>query len=245
MMHVVVCFCTIADFAAWLRRIEQEIAMKLARLLLAPALGLMLLNGCATPAANNAAPDGYYRVQQGDTLYRIGQRFGQSVATLSAWNNLTNPNQIRLGQLLRVRGGAATPAASASREKPAAAAATSLRLQWPAEGEIINAFNGTSNKGIDIAGRAGSPVRAAADGRVSYAGEGVRGYGKLILLDHGNNVITAYAHNQSLAVAEGAQVRAGQTIAAMGNTGTDRVKLHFEVRQNGRALNPVSHLPSR
>lgn len=229
--------------------------MKAWRLMLVPVAAAVLLNACAALEGGSAAvPDGYYRVQGGDTLYRIGQRFGQSVNTLVAWNNLSDPNQLKVGQVLRVRGGtAAAPAPASSsrntgsnRNSTSATAAGSFRLaQWPAEGDIITSFNGTTSKGIDIAGQAGSPIKAAADGRVSYAGEGVRGYGKLILLDHGGGLITAYAHNQSLAVTEGTRVQAGQTIAAMGSSGADRVKLHFEVRQNNRALNPLNHLPAR
>lgn len=244
---------------AW--QFTGKFTMKTIRLMLASIAAAILLNACATPAdSSGAVPEGHYRVQRGDNLYRIGLRFGQSVSTLAAWNNLRDPSQIEVGQILRVRRNATVASGSRTTSQPTPAATTprptaptttpaatnNVRLaHWPAEGDIITSFNGTTSKGIDIAGRAGSPVKAAADGRVSYAGEGVRGYGKLILLDHGNGLITAYAHNQSIAVSEGTRVRAGQTIAAMGNTGTDRVKLHFEVRQANRPLNPVNHLPSR
>ncbi len=222
------------------------------RLLSFSLLSTLLLAACGT-TANTA--DSHYRVQRGDTLYRIGQRFGQSAATLAAWNNLRNPSQIEVGQLLRVRPHGSSNNSNSSRNDsanrsssprstPAASrAAAPSRLQWPVRGELLTRFNGSSSKGIDIGGTAGTPVKAAAAGRVSYAGEGLRGYGKLILLNHGGGMITAYAHNQSLSVREGEQVSAGQTIARMGDSGTDRVKLHFEVRLNNRALNPLDYLP--
>ncbi|QMT40516.1 murein hydrolase activator EnvC family protein [Neisseria shayeganii] len=211
-----------------------------------------LLAACAgtpAPGGSGAVPEGHYRVQRGDTLYRIGQRFGQSAATLAAWNQLRDPSQIEVGQILRVRpqGRSSNNTArsgNVSVSRPTSRTAAPSRLQWPVRGDILSRFNGTSNKGIDIGGQAGTPVQAAAAGRVSYAGEGLRGYGKLILINHGGGMLTAYAHNQSLQVREGEQVSAGQTIARMGDTGTDRVKLHFEVRLNNRAVNPLDYLPN-
>lgn len=154
--------------------------------------------------------------------------------------------------MLRVRpdgSGSTARNASVRQSRPTAPAAeprtaAPSQLQWPVRGEILSRFNNASNKGIDIGGAAGTPVKAAAAGRVSYAGEGLRGYGKLILINHGGGLLTAYAHNQSLHVREGDRVSAGQTIASMGSSGTDRVKLHFEVRRNNRALNPLDFLPA-
>lgn len=204
--------------------------------------------GTAPAGGSGVVPEGHYRVQRGDTLYRIGRRFGQSAATLAAWNQLRDPSQLEVGQILRVRpqsrgGTTAVRSGNVSISRPAGRTAAPSRLQWPVRGDILSRFNGTSNKGIDIGGQAGTPVQAAAAGRVSYAGEGLRGYGKLILINHGGGMLTAYAHNQSLQVREGEQVAAGQTIARMGDTGTDRVKLHFEVRLNNRAVNPLDYLP--
>lgn len=205
--------------------------------------------GTAPSGGSGAVPEGHYRVQRGDTLYRIGRRFGQSAATLAAWNQLRDPSQIEVGQILRVRpqgrsGNNTARSGNVSVSRPAGRTAAPSRLQWPVRGDILSRFNGASNKGIDIGGQAGTPVQAAAAGRVSYAGEGLRGYGKLILINHGGGMLTAYAHNQSLQVREGEQVSAGQTIARMGDTGTDRVKLHFEVRLNNRAVNPLDYLPN-
>jgi len=118
---------------------------------------------------------------------------------------------------------------------------------WPTGGAatVLAGFDEQKNKGIDIAGRAGEPVVAAADGRVVYAGAGLRGYGNLVILKHNNTYLTAYAHNQSLLVKEDQNVRKGQKIAEMGSTDTDRVKLHFEIRRQGKPVDPTRYLPPR
>ncbi|KAB7552766.1 peptidoglycan DD-metalloendopeptidase family protein, partial [Verminephrobacter sp. Larva24] len=120
-----------------------------------------------------------------------------------------------------------------------------LSLIWPAQGALIAGFHEVRNKGYDIAGKAGDPVLAAADGRVVYAGSAIRGYGNLIILKHNNTFLTAYAHNRSLQVQEEQTVRKGQKIAEMGDTDADRVKLHFEIRRNGRPVDPSRYLPAR
>jgi lipoprotein NlpD len=118
---------------------------------------------------------------------------------------------------------------------------------WPANGVLIGKFasNGSLNKGIDIAGDLGQPVFAASDGAVVYAGSGLRGYGELIIIKHSDTYVSAYGHNRRLLVREGQQVKAGQSIAEMGSTGTDRVKLHFEIRRQGKPVDPLQFLPRR
>lgn len=118
---------------------------------------------------------------------------------------------------------------------------------WPSNGVLIGKFssNGSLNKGIDIAGDLGQPVLAASDGSVVYAGSGLRGYGELVIIKHSDTYVSAYGHNRRLLVREGQQVKAGQTIAEMGSTGTDRVKLHFEIRRQGKPVDPLQFLPSR
>ena len=116
---------------------------------------------------------------------------------------------------------------------------------WPSSGTLLAGFDEARNKGYDIGGKAGDPVLAAAEGRVVYAGAGLRGYGNLIILKHNNTFLTAYAHNQSLLVKEDQAVRRGQKIAEMGSTDADRVKLHFEIRRQGKPVDPVRYLPSR
>ena len=118
---------------------------------------------------------------------------------------------------------------------------------WPAAGTMVGRFapNGSLNKGIDIAGELGEPVLAASDGLVVYAGSGLRGYGELLIIKHDDVYVSAYGHNRRLLVREGQQVKAGQTIAEMGSTGTDRVKLHFEIRRQGKPVDPLQYLPRR
>jgi len=118
---------------------------------------------------------------------------------------------------------------------------------WPANGVLIGKFasNGSLNKGIDIAGDLGQPVFAASDGAVVYAGSGLRGYGELVIIKHSDTYVSAYGHNRRLLVREGQQVKVGQAIAEMGSTGTDRVKLHFEIRRQGKPVDPLQFLPRR
>ena len=119
-----------------------------------------------------------------------------------------------------------------------------LDWAWPAKGKIVAGFSETANlKGIDIAGTAGEPVRASAAGRVVYAGSGLRGYGKLIIIKHNATYLSAYAHNREILVKEGQQVTRGQKIAEMGNTDADQVKLHFEIRRLGKPMDPAKYLP--
>jgi lipoprotein NlpD len=115
---------------------------------------------------------------------------------------------------------------------------------WPAKGRLVTGFSDTANlKGIDIAGTAGQPVVASAPGRVVYAGSGLRGYGKLVIIKHNNTFLSAYAHNRDIVVKEGQEVTRGQKIAEMGSTDTDSVKLHFEIRRLGRPMDPLKYLP--
>jgi lipoprotein NlpD len=120
-----------------------------------------------------------------------------------------------------------------------------LNWLWPANGPVVGSFDEVKNKGVDIVGKAGDPVYAAADGRVIYAGGGVRGYGNLIILKHNNTYLTAYSHNQALLVKEEQAVRRGQKIAEMGSTDADRVQLHFEIRRQGKPVDPTKLLPAR
>ncbi len=115
---------------------------------------------------------------------------------------------------------------------------------WPAKGPLVAGFDDAKNKGLDIAGKAGDPVLAAADGKVVYSGQGLRGYGNLIILKHNNTYLTAYAHNQKLLVKEDQSVRKGQKIAEMGASDADRVKLHFEIRRQGKPVDPARYLPA-
>jgi lipoprotein NlpD len=135
-------------------------------------------------------------------------------------------------------------AQSSSAALPAATSATedAISFQWPARGNLIAGFDESKNKGLDIGGKVGDPVSAAADGRVVYAGAGLRGYGNLIILKHNNTYLTAYAHNQTLLVKEDQVIKRGQKIAEMGNSDADQVKLHFEIRRQGKPVDPAKYL---
>jgi lipoprotein NlpD len=120
-----------------------------------------------------------------------------------------------------------------------------LSWMWPADGRILATFDEGKNKGIDIAGRAGQGVMAAGAGRVMYAGSGIRGYGNLVIVKHSNSLLSAYAHNRTILVKEGQSVAKGDKIAEMGDSDSDTVKLHFEIRQQGKPVDPSKFLPNR
>ena len=218
------------------------------------------------PGQENAGKPGYYTVKAGDTLIRIGLEQGQNWRDIARWNNLERPYTIEIGQVLRVAPpqGAVTSASVVGKPLPPANAAPAnttakpesaskseapepdeVAFAWPVNGQVIAGFDEVKNKGVDVAGTAGDAVLAAADGRVVYAGSGLRGYGNLIILKHNNTYLTAYAHNQTLLVKEDQNVRKGQKIAEMGNTDADRVKLHFEIRRQGKPVDPLKFLPAR
>ncbi|MES3026099.1 MAG: peptidoglycan DD-metalloendopeptidase family protein [Pseudomonadota bacterium] len=267
-----------------------------------------------------------YTVKKGDTLLRIALDYGQNYRDIVAWNNLADPNDIRVDQVLRVgppEPGAPAASAAASttgvqtmavtmppaepravapvppkktlprgdkriytdgalaemqkgeggkppeparadtradtRAEPArvvappavataavsVAEADKLSWMWPSEGKVVAAFDEGKNKGIDIAGKAGQHVIAAGAGKVMYAGSGIRGYGNLVIVKHSNSLLSAYAHNRSIMVKEGQSVTKGEKIAEMGDSDADSVKLHFEIRQQGKPVDPSRFLPNR
>ncbi|WP_367652081.1 peptidoglycan DD-metalloendopeptidase family protein [Polynucleobacter tropicus] len=212
------------------------------------------------------APPGYYRVKRGDTLARIALDHGQAPRDVAQWNKAENssfnPDVIEVGDLVLIKPPANAKAIAAKPvdKKPSSSvtdkadaptpaettkselvAEPGIRLSWPAKGKVTGEFNET-NKGIDIAGKVGEPVLAAADGKVVYAGNSLRGYGNLIIVKHDNTYLTAYAHNSKLLVKEGDSVRKGQKIAEMGDSDTNSPKLHFELRVNGKPVNPTPYL---
>lgn len=235
----------------------------------------------AMPGAENAGKPGYHTVKAGETLTRIAIQYGQDRRNIEAWNQLTNPDLIEVGQVLRIvppvvsvtavpsgaGGTASSPVASnlpSARPLPAPGAAQApvasvapvaaaaspvavdgVQLAWPAQGDVLSKFDEKTSRGIAISGRLGDPVLAAADGVVAIAGSPIRGLGNLVIIQHAGGVITAYAHNQALLVKEDQQVKQGQRIAEMGSSDTDRVKLHFEVRRQGKPVDPMTFLPKR
>ena len=264
----------------------------------------------------------FYTVKRGDTLLGIALDYGQNYRDLAAWNNLANPNDIKVDQVLRVappdqvagavqtspvampppsepkvvvapavpkktapkaekrpysdaalaeahkgENGNAKPdvkpdkhdAPEVAVKAPVAAPASGIAAgsvvtatdddkmswMWPSNGKIVATFDEGKNKGIDIAGRAGQHVMAAGSGKVMYAGSGIRGYGNLVIVKHSNSLLSAYAHNRSISVKEGQTVNKGQVIAEMGDSDADSVKLHFEIRQQGKPVDPSRFLPNR
>ncbi len=211
-------------------------------------------------------------VSRGETLYSIAWRYGWDFKDLAAVNGIRSPYNIYPGQRLKLYGQpvvAAKPAPkrvpSSSRTvqkkpqkvavrpvaKPARKPSISARnkndinWRWPVKGPLLADFrsNDPLRKGVDIGGKKGESVQAAADGTVIYAGSALRGYGKLLIIKHSEEFLSAYAHNHKLLVGEGTAVKAGQRIAELGSSGTDRNMLHFEIRRNGQPVDPMAYLP--
>ena len=286
----------------------------------------VLLAGCSSrpvqaPVIDRAAPPAAqgavraidprsdtYIVKRGDTLFNIALDHGLDYKELASWNNLDNPNVIRVGQELRVKPPAGIqeapvtvrpvtgsgPVESRSieqqeaiksgplarklpysqenlelmqkeeaqpvsapriepartpRQEPVSKADSDLDAEdavewgWPARGRVLAGFSEATNKGVDIGGKLGDPVVASAPGRVVYSGQGLRGYGKLIIIKHNKTYLSAYAHNREILVKEGQTVVKGQKIAEIGNTDSDSPKLHFEIRKLGKPVDPSRFLP--
>lgn len=211
-----------------------------------------------------------YRVQAGDTLYSISFRYNLDFRRVAAANNIPPPYTIVPGQVIRLtESAAATPAtppsssaaapapstsgsgassqSSASTSPPPAAASMPVtNWRWPVEGNIVRTFSAapSGSKGIDISAPMGESVVAAADGRVVYAGDGLRGYGNLIILEHAGRVLSAYAFASVIKVTEQQEVKQGDVIAEVGARGEEPL-LHFEIRQDGRPVDPLNYLPRR
>lgn len=210
----------------------------------------------ALAARNNIAEP--YTIHPGQTI-RFDGRTGTAPATVVT-STQTSASSSSKTTVIRRPATTTTPPAtgvtSSPAGKPAPAPAPVPAVPagpaptgwgWPSSGVLIGKFssNGSLNKGIDIAGDLGQPVLAASDGTVVYAGSGLRGYGELVIIKHNETYVSAYGHNRKLLVREGQQVKVGQTIAEMGSTGTDRVKLHFEIRRQGKPVDPLQFLPRR
>jgi len=205
-------------------------------------------------------------VKRGETLYRIGITHDLSAQDLARWNDISPPYTLRVGQRLllvgpdaqsgRAAAGTQTPGKTSGKKAdkpkrdatPRQGASTSnerVDWAWPADGSVIGRYGDDNNKGVEIAGRKGQPIRASGSGQVVYQGGGLRGYGQLIIIKHNATYLSAYAHCDRILVKEGDVVKRGQKIADMGSSGTDRTKLHFEIRRHGTPVNPLSYLPRK
>lgn len=218
-----------------------------------------LLGGCGPPPgapSHTGATPTFYHVRPGETLFSIGQRFGVDPDKIQRWNGIEDPGDLQAGRKLRLRPDRVKSGPQASKaarsENGQGSASASLPggpedWQWPVGGRILNGFSkGDQRNGIDIAAREGAPVRAAADGEVVYSGDGLRGYGNLVILRHKGEFITTYAYNREILVGEGDRIEAGQEIAQAGQTGNaSEPSLHFEVRHRTEPIDPLRVLPER
>lgn len=218
-------------------------------------------------------PKTVHIIKRGETLYSLAWQYGYDYREVAKWNDIAPPYTIYPKQKLRIRPTRAENRLAnshsskqklVSRAKNNAVALQSqpttrvhkpatkqyqqkVRWSWPTKGKILTSFssNDPGRKGIDIGGKAGQAIHAAAPGRVVYSGSGLRGYGKLIIIKHNETFFSAYAHNRDVVIKEGQSVKKSERIADMGRTGTDRVKLHFEIRRNGIPVNPFYYLPKQ
>ena len=216
---------------------------------------------------------GSHRVKAGETLYSIAWRYNRNHLELAKSNGISAPYAIYPGQLIDLskttvnstkvnKSGNSVPVRNQSSryKKPPSHAKpvqekvanqrhkkVDMSWSWPAKGSVIERYSltGSINKGIDLSGRLGEPVYAAADGEVVYSGAGIVGFRNLIIIKHNAVYLSAYAHNSKLLVREGQRAKAGQKIAEIGSTGASRDKLHFEIRRSGKPVNPLQYLPKR
>lgn len=212
----------------------------------------------ATTAKPKVVPDSnnYYIVKAGDSARAIARAHNMSLDELVSQNHLQKPYSIYVGQKLKVS--SAVPVAGTATTAKTTLSPTQVKVvsgrtrqvagiswMWPTKGQVIKRYSSSEhgNNGIDISGKRGQQVCAAAAGQVVYAGNALRGYGNLIIINHENEYLSAYAHNESLQVKEGQSVKRGQVIAKMGSTDAQSVRLHFEIRKKGDSVNPENYLP--
>lgn len=248
---------------------DGRLPVALKRLLGGVGLLLIVLGGCSEfdyPADRamrelgvSVGTPARYTVQSGDTLYQIAFAAGLDFRDVARWNNIDPPYVIYPGQSLRLR-----PPAGRSAERRAVASAPATEGQstsptpsvaadrddpdewrWPLDGPVVRPYDPDTpgKKGIGIAADPGTPVEASASGTIVYSGDGLPGYGNLVIVKHNERFLTAYGYNQSLAVTEGDTVTAGETIARVGASDERAGELHFELRQRGEPVDPTTYLP--
>lgn len=242
------------------------------RLFIIYFFSMLLLAGCSGPASKAgrySVPSTryvYHVVTKGDTLYSIAWQAGYDYRKVARWNNIRWPYRIHPGQRIyltsayygdgqqvsnnephvKPRSSSSAKSRKVDKEKSVPKArAGPIKWHWPTKGKVVSYFSASQpgRNGVDIAGRAGQPIKAAASGRVVYSGSGLRGYGNLVIIKHNESYFSAYAHNRRIYVKENQKVKSGEKIADMGSTGANKVMLHFEIRKNGRPINPLIYLP--
>jgi len=215
---------------------------------------LLFIGACGDQSSWRDDPQTHI-VRKGETLFSIAWRYGKSTRDIARWNRLGDGSLIFPGQVLMLHGPAASSRRSTAstttrrdpKPLPSIPSQPSPKWSWPAKG-LININFGSkpgTGTGVLINGRAGQPIYAAASGHVVYAGSGLIGYGKLIILKHNDTYLSAYGYNASLLVKEGDQIKKGQKIATMGEGPERKPRLHFEIRRNGMPVNPRQYLPAR
>lgn len=215
--------------------------------------------GHTAPSPASQPHSNSHTVQTGDTLYSIAWRYGLDYRDLAAWNGIPGTYTIYPGQVLRLeprtqQGQPKRLAHKVARQENKQvtvqtnrndrdADQAAIKWQWPTSGKLVDSDSPTSKKGVDIAGQTGQPIKAAANGDVVYSGSGLLGYGKLIIIKHNATFLSAYAHNDEIFVKEGDKVVGGQKIATMGIGNSGQPVLHFEIREKGKPVDPLTRLP--
>jgi lipoprotein NlpD len=246
--------------------------LALAILIVLPLLnGCSFSRGTSAPTVSRTKasyiPD-YHTVRRGDTLYSIAWRYDQDYRQLARRNGIRKPYTIYVGQKISIKNKRVAKPSRKSGNKPvkkrsekidtstrdqrqrsksSPSKSRKLNWNWPVTGRIISTFsnNDPSRKGLDIAGKAGTPILAASAGEIVYSGSGLVGLGMLIIVKHDDHYLSAYGHNRKLLVKEGTRVKRGQRIAEMGKTGTDKTMLHFQIRYDGKPVDPLRYLPKQ
>lgn len=247
------------------------------RKLFAPVAMVLIISGCSfsgksqAPIVEGPTSTTVYTVQPGDTLYSVARRYGVDPKAVARENGMTNPNQLRVGQRIRLSVNSSSSAiaqiqaaekassttaaapvvkqsqAEVAKAEPAAktttTASTSGTFMWPAQGNIVKSF-GPNNKGVDISSKEGDSVVASADGKVIVVGN-MTNLGNLVIVQHNSTYVTAYCHLKNIQVAQGNMVKKGQKIATIGKTDSEAPRVHFEIRKLGKPLNPVEMLPTK
>jgi lipoprotein NlpD len=223
-------------------------------------LAALLVTACGSATRRDLGPDTHI-VRSGETLFTIAWRYGRDYRDLARWNRLGDGSLIYPGQVIqldppagaraappqRQAGRAEPPAPRPAEPLPSIPAQPAPPWGWPTAGDVVVEFGGRpgSGTGILIDGKTGQPIEAAAAGRVVYSGGGLIGYGQLIIIKHNDTYLSAYGHNASLLVREGEAIRKGQRIATMGEGPGREPRLHFEIRRNGKPVDPRQYLPAR
>ena len=232
---------------------------------IATVIAALLLISCVTvqPPTTVSRGPGWYTVKRSDTLYSIAWRYGLDYKQLASWNRVDVNSPIHPGQRLRLikprnqaiasSSGSSKKTTTSTKTKTAtskkyvqSSSRDPVKWIWPTRGKPLNTFlaSALDRRGIDIAGKPGQPVRAVANGSVVYSGNGLAGYGNLIIIKHSDRYLSAYAYCQERLVQEGKAVKAGDLVAKMGSR-DNTAKLHFEIRRNGKPVDPMKYLPNQ